>query len=1011
MLHFSTRLGRTAALIIAAGFIAHAAGDGNLSVAVTDASGKALAGATVIISSPTQIGGARTGVTDAAGRARFVRLAPGLFKVQVSANNFQTHTSYNIEVLVDQTAAMNAKLLPVGSTTVEVVSSASQVDITTVTQGTQVGEQELERLPVGRDQLSTLILAPGVIASTSGNGNPSLAAGLNRDNLGGNGGRNNTYMIDGIDVTSPEAGTLRTAIAPELIQVQDVKTGAITAEYSARAGLFSSVTTKAGGNTFSAGVTAAFAPGSMQNAVAPGTLDVAQRQSTDVSIWGMGPIIKDKLWYVISAQEVKDEVTVKLNSSVASVPGETRTGLLQDGTRVFAKLTWQITPSDLLSLTYNSNPFKFDNLGNPGVVTRRGAKTEQGGNRYILAYGHQWSNVFLDVHYAVHQEDNKVDALYSAAGPQNQIRSSQTLTALQAQLGNSSALDERKYEKKLGRADVTWLFDAAGNHTLKAGLQFGEESLTQTVGVAQGDSYDSFDAGTYKWGAMPSGSMSGAKSTAITAINNSPTLKAQFIAAGFTPTSTTTPGNFVTSDLNNYVFNEANPLGGFYSYRIHQESIASSTPKMKTEGFYVQDQWQIGRLTFSPGVRLDKYEYLADNGVSLFKTDFAVAPRIGLTYDINGTGKSKVYAYWGRYIDPIKLDMVRFTGSLTSSLRYEQARLLNQWVTVITRGGTKVVDAVFADTFKLPKTDEFRIGYQTEFANLYTFETTFTKRRDYDIVEDWDPTLYADAGNLEAEARGLMGMSSTATPTSRQASIIAAFRNLKIDSEYFRGGGFTGQQNIDRVASGKLNFVLANLPGGERKYSTLDFTVTRREADNWGGFMSLSLVNAKGNSNSSGNADFQGDLAQFDPRLPYTNGRLEGSVDWLAKAYGYYRWNNGFLVGLTFNANSGYHYTPNSWTASGRVLQNFPGEAGFFAENLGTAMTPMVYQADLRVQYGRNFGKMRGEIYMDVINLTNRQAATDLSEGLNIRAIAPLPNTPYQYQAPRRYSFGIRIKY
>ena len=45
MMPFSNRLGRTAALIIAAGFIAHAAGDGNLSVAVTDTSGKALAGA------------------------------------------------------------------------------------------------------------------------------------------------------------------------------------------------------------------------------------------------------------------------------------------------------------------------------------------------------------------------------------------------------------------------------------------------------------------------------------------------------------------------------------------------------------------------------------------------------------------------------------------------------------------------------------------------------------------------------------------------------------------------------------------------------------------------------------------------------------------------------------------------------------------------------------------------------------------------------------------------------
>ena len=266
-----------------------------------------------------------------------------------------------------------------------------------------------------------------------------------------------------------------------------------------------------------------------------------------------------------------------------------------------------------------------------------------------------------------------------------------------------------------------------------------------------------------------------------------------------------------------------------------------------------------------------------------------------------------------------------------------------------------------------------------------------------------------------------MGMTSIAIPTARQATIISAFRGLALPTSYFAGGGFTGAQNTERVSGfdangnpttlSRLNFVLANLPGGERKYTTVDFTVTRKEMDNWGGFMSVSLVSAKGNSNSSGNADYQGDLAQFDPRLTFTNGRLEGSVDWLAKAYGYYRWDMGFLMGVTLNANSGYHYTPNSWLSSSRVLQNFPGETGFFAENLGTAMTPMVYQADLRFQYGRNFGKVRGEVYMDVINASNRQEATDLSEGLNIRGAAPLPNTPYQYQAPRRYSFGIRIKY
>lgn len=125
------------------------------------------------------------------------------------------------------------------------------MDVTTVTAGTQLTQEELTSLPMVRSQLATLNLAPGVI---SVGGNPSLAAGLNRDNFGNNGARNNTYMIDGIDVTSPEAGTYRTTIAPELVASQDIKTGAITADYTARAGLFSNTTTISGTNDWSGGL-------------------------------------------------------------------------------------------------------------------------------------------------------------------------------------------------------------------------------------------------------------------------------------------------------------------------------------------------------------------------------------------------------------------------------------------------------------------------------------------------------------------------------------------------------------------------------------------------------------------------------------------------------------------------------------------------------------------------------------------------------------------------------------
>ena len=756
-----------------------------------------------------------------------------------------------------------------------------------------------------------------------------------------------------------------------------------------------------------------------------GKYDVGGRSVRDYSAYFMGPIIKDRLWFVGSVQTVKDELTVKLPS------GESRTGLNEDSKRFFGKLTWQIAPNDLLSFTYNTNPYDFDNLSSPGVVTRRAAKTEQGGNRWIAAYAHQFSNLFVDVHYSHHQEDNKVTGLYTNAGPQNTLVSllPAGLTPDQAQLGNSSAMDLRVYKKDLLRADLTWLFNALGNHTVKFGGQSGEDTLTRTSGISQGVAYESFDAGTYTWGGLPAGQVRSQRARVVGAINNTPSLKSTAIAAGYTPTGTS--GQFLIGDFNSYVFNEVNPIGGYLGYRNNFVSTASSTPKQKTQGFYIQDQWQIGRFTLSPGFRFDKYEYEADNGQSLFKTDYNFAPRIGATYDVKGDGHSKIYAYWGRYIDPIRLDMVRFTGSLQASATTEDVRMFNTWITAINRGTKGSVDAVFVDKFKLPKTDEFRLGYATDFASIYSFEVVGTLRRDFDIVEDWDIGLYSSADNLEGEARALYNM-FTPNPTpggkpipipytslsSQQKRVVDYFRGLAMPLEYFAGGGYTGAQNLARADAGQLNFALANLPGGVRKYKTLDLTITRRESNHWGGFASVSLVDGQGNSFSLGNADYQGDLAQYDPRLPYMNGKLDGSVDWMAKFNAFYHWDMGLQVAMNFNANSGYHYSASDKVGT-RVLNAAPTDINdVFIEQAGKYRTPNFWQSDVRVQYAWKWNqKLRSEVYLDIINLTNRQEATGISEGLGVRSgtttlyNASVAGTPYAFQAPRRYQVGFRLKF
>lgn len=1016
-----SRMARTTALLVAMGASLHAAGDGGITVTVTSTTGAIVAGATVTISSPTQIGGARTEVTDRDGKARFLRLTPGRFKVVVTAKEFQTATIDKVEVLVDQTQGVNARLAPVGAAVVEVVSTVSAVDTTTVTAGTQLTQEELTSLPVARNQLGTINLAPGVV---SVGGNPSLAAGLNRDNFGNNGARNNTYMIDGIDVTSPEAGTYRTTIAPELVAAQDIKTGAITAEYTARAGLFSNTTTISGSNDWSGGINYYYRSEDWWNSVGRFRLAVVPSKLSDTTVYFSGPIIKDRLWIVASGQKVKEDGQVKVDRSATLTPGETRTSVINDESRYFFKLTWSIAPGHTLVGGFNRNPSTFDNLFNPLVVSSQATKTERGGNNYNLSYTWQESKFILDARFLRHEEADTTQAMRADLGPQIILQSNVAVPSIQRTFGGGSAGTARKYQVDNGRVDFTYLFDALGSHTLKAGVQKGKSELTQTIFIVNGTWYDNLSAPGFvpatgsngptfaQVNSSYGGFVPGTGSRMLTAINsgNYNTVRALL--------DTDASGSVSQSELDVYQFNElydpARPNLGYFGYRRNLASKNTSSPRMETQGGYIQDQWQIGTWTFSPGVRVDTYEYKADNGQSLFKTGANWAPRFGITWDVKGNGRSKAYAYFGRYIDPIKLDMVRFTGSLTSSVQTEDIRIGGVWVTENTRGGSKTVDAVFADTFKLPKTDEFRLGFAQDFGNAWTAEAVYTYRRDFDLVEDWDPTLYSDADALEAEARSWFGLGSTpyASLSAAGKKAVDRFRALAIDPNYFAGGGYSGAQNVNRVATGKLNFVLANLPGGFRYYNTLDFTVTRKFQDHWGGFATFSRIRATGNSNSSGNADFQGDLARFDPRLGYNNGAVEGSLDWMGKAYAYYKWDSGFLIGATYNVVSGYHYSDGQ-VLSSRLLLLAPKDPNLVdTEQLGKNMSPRYDTMDLHLQYDyKLWKKVKGSVSLDVFNFFNRQMTTDVAAAQNFPFSGLSVGQAYAWIPPRRWNAGVKFSF
>src|ERR671938_262623 len=82
--------------------------------------------------------------------------------------------------------------------------------------------------------------------------------------------------------------------------------------------------------------------------------------------------------------------------------------------------------------------------------------------------------------------------------------------------------------------------------------------------------------------------------------------------------------------------------------------------------------------------------------------------------DIKGDGRQKASAYWGRYYDPIRMDMTNFAGTTSGSTREEQVYINNQWLTYRVRGFSPIPDGVFAPATKTPYTDELQLHYERD---------------------------------------------------------------------------------------------------------------------------------------------------------------------------------------------------------------------------------------------------------------------------------------------------------
>jgi Carboxypeptidase regulatory-like domain len=276
---------------------------GSMVGTVTDQSGSAVPGASVVITN-LETNDARNAQTDSGGVYTISTVPAGNFKVSVTKQGYNTFVTNSVEVTANNVVRVDPKLT-VGavSQTVEVQSAATaQLQTDTADVHSELSSTALATLPQAtRTYEGVFNLVPGMLPPTG-----QLAGGTNNPSKSMNFGANGTgttgpnVRIDGVSATAPRQ-QYQTSFVPsvEAIQSVNIVTNSPDAEQGLSGGPSVTVQLKSGSN----GVHGAFywynvtSATEARNYFQPVGQKPPHLVDNDTGGWIGGPIIRDKLFY------------------------------------------------------------------------------------------------------------------------------------------------------------------------------------------------------------------------------------------------------------------------------------------------------------------------------------------------------------------------------------------------------------------------------------------------------------------------------------------------------------------------------------------------------------------------------------------------------------------------------------------------------------------------------------------------------------------------------------------
>ncbi len=585
-----------AALVLcsATGALAQGRQTGTIRGVALDAQGLALPGVTVTVSSAS-LQGTRTAVTGANGDYELVGLPPGEYSVVFVLDGFDD-VARTAVVSLGGRVGVNAVLAPAGVTETVQVLGVVPAPIATIENSSNMTDDEINALPVGRSLFGIAAIQPELTTNTPNNGQVTINGAFAYDNV---------FLVDGVDINDNLFGTSNGLFIEDAIEETQVITSGISAEYGRFSGGVINAITKSGGNIFSGSFRAnlwkptwtARNPYEVENEV-PQEGDLADNTTYEGTLGG--PIVQDRLWFFAA-----NRIERRSSSEVFD-----QTGISYDGTRkndrYQIKLTGTLAPGQTLQGTYLRSPTASRRSTFGFSIEPTSIIEPEFPNDLVVATyrGAVGSSLAAEVQYS-----QKRQGFRGFGGTSTDIFDSPFITVWQG-LGHYNApyFDATDPEDRNNRqvtGNVTWYASSPtfGSHSVKAG--FERYTSTNTGGNSQSSTGYVFYT---PYGEGPDGA---------------PLLDAEGrLIPAFVP---------FQSEIENWL------------------AVRGARIDINTTSFFVNDTWTLDdHLSFNLGVRGETVDSEATGGIQTVDTG-ALVPRLGAAYDPSGDGRLSLQATYSHY--------------------------------------------------------------------------------------------------------------------------------------------------------------------------------------------------------------------------------------------------------------------------------------------------------------------------------------------------------------------------